>query len=66
MSEKQIQIGDDGYGYPNIVVTKENNGISIIKRDPHNWGRVSESIWLPNSVIDEVMVFLLEVKQQEY
>jgi hypothetical protein len=48
------------------VITKEDNGISIIKRDPHNWGRVSESIWLKDEVIDDLIVFLLEVKQQKY
>ena len=66
MDKKQIQIGDDGYGYPNIVITKEDNGISIIKRDPHNWDRVSESMWLRDEVIDDLIVFLLEVKQQKY
>jgi hypothetical protein len=66
MKKKQIQIGNDGYGYPNIVVTKEKSGISIIKKDPHNWGRVSESICLSENVIDDLMVFLLKIKQQEY
>ena len=66
MSKKQIQIGNDGYGCPNITITKEKDGIDIVKTDPHNYGRVSESMWLRNELIDDLIVFLLEVKQQEY
>jgi hypothetical protein len=66
MDKKQIQIGDDGYGYPNITITKEKDGIDIVKTDPHNWGRVSESMWLRDEEIDDLIVFLLEVKQQKY
>jgi len=66
MDKKHIQIGNDGYGCPNITITKEDNGISIVKTDPHNYGRVSESMWLRDEVIDDLIVFLLEVKQQKY
>jgi hypothetical protein len=59
----EIKIGNDGYGSPNITVTQEKYGVEITQTDPHNWGRISGRTFILNESIDELIVFLINMKQ---
>lgn len=59
----EIKIGDDGYGSRNITVEKTEYGIRISRSDPHSWGRISDIVGIPKESIDELIVFLINMKQ---
>jgi hypothetical protein len=59
----EIKIGNDGYGSPNTTVTQEKYGVKITQTDPHNWGRISGRTFILNESIDELIVFLINMKQ---
>ena len=59
----EIKIGDDGYGSPNITVEKTEYGIKILRTDPHSWNRISDIVSIPSKSIDELIVFLIKIKQ---
>ena len=59
----EIKIGNDGYGDRNITVTETKTGVIISRSDPHGWGRISDMIGIPKESIDELIVFLINMKQ---
>jgi hypothetical protein len=61
--KNEIKIGNDGYGSKNITISKENGYVEFSKTDPHNWGRVSQYFYLNEELIDDVITFLIKVKQ---
>ena len=59
----KIKIGNDGYGSRNVTVTQDKYGVEIVQTDPHDWGRVSGRTFILNESIDELIVFLINMKQ---
>lgn len=59
----EIKIGNDGYGSPDITVTKTKYGIEITQTSAHDWGRVSGQTFIQNESIDELILFLIKMKQ---
>jgi hypothetical protein len=59
----KIKIGNDGYGSRNVTVTQDKYGVEITQTDPHDWGRISGRTFILNESIDELIVFLINIKQ---
>jgi hypothetical protein len=59
----KIKIGNDGYGSRNVTVTQEKYGVEIVQTSAHNWGRISGRTFILNESIDELIVFLINMKQ---
>jgi hypothetical protein len=59
----EIKIGNDGYGSRNITVEETKYGIKISRSDPHGWGCISDTVGIPKESIDELIVFLIKMKQ---
>ena len=59
----KIKIGNDGYGSRNVTVTQEKYGVEIVQTSAHDWGRVSGRTFILNESIDELIVFLIQMKQ---
>lgn len=64
MKNNKIKIGNDGYGNANTTVEKTKHGIVITQTDAHDWGRVSGAVGLRMNDLDELITFLINVKQQ--
>ena len=60
----EIKIGNDGYGNRNITVSEVERGVVISITDPHSWGYVTDSIGIPIGNLDELITFLIGVKQK--
>lgn len=62
----EIKIGNDGYGNRNITVSEVERGIIISITDPHSWGykKVSDRVGIPMGNLDELITFLIGVKQK--
>jgi hypothetical protein len=59
-TKRTLKLGNDGYGSKNVTVKNERGNIQFTRTDPHDWGRVSGSMWIRKEDVRELALFLID------